>query len=160
MLRFHLYRIKTYITGQGRLYEDKRHPPDLLRQVIDSLSTSKSSRGTIWHIGDVSAISSDALYLRIGRITKSRVGVYEPGHFIDKEFEQAPYTHVIVDVSLGLCAIAKNTQVSSEPAAIARQFARLLNRDPLTSLLEVRKFEIDELQDPDEFIISRRWPRS
>jgi hypothetical protein len=124
----------------------------VLNIAILALPSAVTRKGTAWHIGNLFNIDQDAIYLRIGKIAKSKIGIYDDGAFIDKEFEQAPYTHVVVDVRLELCAIAKKTQLLPKPAGIAKQFARLLKESADTHNLQVERFEIEELKDPQEFI--------
>lgn len=168
MLEFQLFRIKIYPSIQGRLFDKERTRSEILRESILSLPSSELRAGLIWHIGNVTTLDQKGLYFRVGRTSKSTIGIYseEEGNFLDQEFEAAPYTHALVDVDLELCAVAKKTILSPTTFGIARQLIRLLEDSPIARDLQV-SFEIDELKDPEDFIshlreaysISKFWVR-
>jgi len=168
MLEFQLFRIKVYPSEQGSLFERDRTPPDILRESILSLPSAEFRVGLIWHIGNVMPLDQTGLYFRVGRTSKTTIGIYNEGecNFLDQEFETAPYTHALVDVDLELCAIAKKTRLSPTTFGIARQFIRLLNKSPKAKELNA-SFEIDDIKDPEDFIsqlreaysISKFWVR-
>jgi len=168
MLEFQLFRIKVYPSPQGKLFEGERTRPEIIRDSIFSLPSSELRTGLIWHIGNVTTLDQTGLYFRIGRTSQSTIEIYNEaeGNFLDQEFETAPYTHVLVDVALELCAIAKKTRLSRTTSGIARQFMKLLDGSTRTQELNA-SFEIDELKDPEDFIshlrtayaISKFWMR-
>lgn len=168
MLEFQLVRIKVYPSPQGKLFEEERTRPEILRESILSLPSSELRAGMIWHIGNVTPLDQTGLYFRIGRTSQSTIEIYNEteGNFLDQEFETAPYTHVLVDVALELCCIAKKTRLSRKTSGIARQFMKLLSGSNRAQELNAT-FEIDELKDPEDFIshlrtaytISKFWMR-
>jgi hypothetical protein len=109
------------------------------------------SKDAIWRIGNVHAINGDGVYLRLGKTTESTLEVFEDGGFQDQVFETAPYTHVVIDFNLEVCAIAKKPKLAPRTTAIARRFRFLLNRSNKARELGM-EFEIDEIRDPHDFI--------
>jgi hypothetical protein len=121
--------------------------------VLESKPFSEVRIGQNWHIGNISSINTTGLYFRLGRTSTSTIETYDDRNaiFIDQEFETAPYTHVVLDLKLEVCAIAKKTKLSNTTIGIARQLIRLLNDSKKATELRVT-FEIDELKDPEDFI--------
>jgi len=151
MLEFQLFRAKVYPSGQLQLFEPPAAPADILRQAIKGLPSSELRRGITWHIGNLTTLDDHGLYFRVGRISKSTIEIYEDGAFVDEEFETAPYTHVVMDVPLGVCAIAKKARLSPYVQGIANQFGRLLDRSDAAKRHKA-EFEIDAISDPEDLI--------
>ncbi|HLE87481.1 MAG TPA: hypothetical protein VI727_07430 [Candidatus Brocadiaceae bacterium] len=151
MLAFQLFRIKVYPSPQLHLMEKTKSPSEILKETIDTLPYAELRKGMIWHIGNVSPIDENGLYFRVGRTTKSKIEVYQDGNFVDEEFETAPYTHLILDISLEVCAIAGKSKLSPKTTGIANQFIRLLNESNYAHTKKVT-FEIDEINDPEDFV--------
>ena len=112
MLEFQMFRIKVYPSPQSLLFEPPKTPPEIIEDVILSLPSVELRKGMIWHIGNISTLEEGGLYFRIGRTTKSTLEIYENGNFEEQEFETAPYTHMVLDIRLELCAIAKKSKLS------------------------------------------------
>lgn len=151
MLEFQLFRIKVYPSNQISFLEPPKTPSEILQDVIFSVPSAELRKGMIWHIGNVSIIEEGGLYFRIGRTTKSTLEIYEDGNFDEQEFDTAPYTHVILDTRIEVCAIAKKPKLSPKTMGIANQFVRLLNESKRTQQIEA-SFDIDEINDPTDFI--------
>jgi len=151
MLEFQLFRMKVYPSKQLSLIEPPKTPPEILKDVILSLPSAELRKDMIWHIGNVSTLEEGGLYFRIGRTTKSTLEIYKDGNFDEQEFETAPYTHVILDIWLEVCAIARKPKLSPKTTGIANQFVRLLNESKRTRQIEA-SFDIDEINDPTDFI--------
>jgi len=151
MLEFQLFRVMVYPSKQINMFEEQKSPSEILKDTISRLPFAELRKGVIWHIGNISSIGEDGLYFRVGRTSKSTIAVYQDGNFVDEEFETAPYTHVILDVPLEICAIAKNTKLSPKTTGIANQFIRLLNGSDYARQLKA-SFEIGEINDPEDFI--------
>lgn len=148
---FQLFRVKIYKPSQINIIEKDKSRPEILKDVIFSLPSVELRKGKTWNVGNVVPLDETGLYFRIGRISKSTKGSYQGGNFIDQEFEMAPYTHVVLDVIFGVCAIAKKAQLSSKVSGIANQFIRLLNRSDQARFFEAW-FDIDEINDPEDFL--------
>ncbi len=155
MADFHLFRLKVYKPRQMRLFVQDKGRLEILREVIFSLPSAELRKGITWHIGNITYLDKDGLYLRIGRISKSTIETYKDGNFVDQEFETAPYTHVILDTGLEVCAIAKKTKLSRTATGIAHRFIELLSRSERAQFYGV-EFEIDEINDPEDFITHLR----
>lgn len=96
-------------------------------------------------------MDDNGLYFRVGRTTQSTIEVYENGAFADQEFETAPYTHVLMDVHLEICCIARKGRLAQTPRGIANQLTRLLNRSEAAGQRQA-EFEIAPIFDPDDLI--------
>ncbi|MCD6405085.1 MAG: hypothetical protein J7M19_04615 [Planctomycetes bacterium] len=151
MLQFQLFRIHVYPSEQGKLFDVRRTPSEILRDTIRSLPDAEFKKGAMWHIGNVESVDEGGIYFRIGRTSRSKVAVFEDGSFADAEFEASPYTHVLLDVPLEVCAIAGKARLSTKTSAIASRLVSVLNRSASAREHETR-FEIKEIPDPNEFI--------
>ncbi|MEO8007495.1 MAG: hypothetical protein ABI728_03100 [Betaproteobacteria bacterium] len=153
MLEFQLFRIKVFPSQQRKLFEGERTRPQILREVIESLPSAELRAGLTWHLGNVTPVDDASLYFRIGRTSTSTLEIFdeEKGSFIDQEFETAPYTHVILDVEIELCAIAKKPRLSPTTGGIARRLIRLLNESERAVQLQAA-FQIEDINDPEDFI--------
>jgi len=150
MLDFQLFRIKVYPSKQMFL-EGSKKPSEILLETIKSLPSVELRRGMISHLGNVCEIDEAGLYFRVGRTTKAKREIYQEGNFIDAEFEEAPYTHVVLDVPTEVCAIAKKTKLSPSPKGIANQLIGLFAGSETAQYYNA-KFEIDWLKDPKDLI--------
>ena len=151
MPEFHLFRLKIYKPRQMSLFVQDKSPLEILREVIFSLPSAELRKGITWHIGNITYLDEDGLYFRIGRISKSTIETYKDGNFIDQKFETAPYTHVVLDTKLEVCAIARKAKLSRTAIGIAHRFVELLSRSERALLYRV-EFEIDEINDPEDFL--------
>ncbi len=155
MLEFQLFSVKVYPSRQGLLFKKPKKPPEILQETICSVPSTEIRKGMIWHIGNISKIDNDGLYFRVGKTTKARREVYHNGNFDDEEFEEAPYTHVLLDIVLEVCAIAKKTKLSPTPSGIANRLIQLLN-ESATAKDYAAEFEIDRINDPKDLITHLR----
>lgn len=151
MLDFQLFRIKVFPPAQSHLFEGDKTPQEILVETIRSLPETRSKRGLVWHIGNVTGLDESSLYFRVGRTSRSTVEVYHEGRFIDEQFETSPYTHVILDTRLEVCAIARKAKLSKTTNGISRQLARLLNRSEHARQIRGR-FEVSMISNPESFI--------
>jgi hypothetical protein len=154
MLELQLFRLKVTRPGQPTVWADVNwDTAAIIRQAIEHAPAKEVRRGFVWHIGNVSVIDESGLYFRFGRTTRASFPFFDEKtrSFVEHEHENAPYTHVFVDVQLGVCAIARNTELAQRTTAIARQLERLLNDTPVrydTGAL----FALDEIKDPTQFL--------
>jgi hypothetical protein len=163
MLEFQLFRIKVFPSTQGDLFEKEKGPQEILREVV-TLLPDEVREGFVWHVGNVGEIDDEAIYFRIGRTSKATIEVYKDGKFLDQEFSISPYTHVILDIPLEVCAIAKKTRLSRRTNGVANQLRKLLLESAAARRLAAT-FEISPLNDPEDFLthlrtaylISRFW---
>jgi len=164
MLEFQLFRIKVYPSGQGLLFDKPKKPPQIILEAIQSLPEAGPEKHIGWHLGNISKIDENGLYFRVGRTTKARREVYEDGNFLDKEAEEAPYTHVVLDIPSEVCAIAKKTKLSTTTNGIANRLVRLFNESERAQRYGA-KFEIDRINDPKDlvsflqqaYVVSKFW---
>jgi hypothetical protein len=137
------------------VFNGPKKPSEILLETIKSLPSAELRSGMIWRLGNVCEIDENGLYFRVGRTTKAKREIYQEGNFIDKEFEEAPYTHVVLDIPIEVCAIAKKIKLSPSPKGIANQLIRLFAGSK-TSQYYGAKFEIDWLKDPEDLITHLR----
>lgn len=154
MMDFQLFRVKVYPALQGELFAPDISRPLILRQTVESLPSGEFREGLTWHIGNIMRLDDSSLYFRIGRTSKETLEMFneKEGTFQDQEFPTAPYTHGLLDFDLELCAIAKKPRLAKTTFGIARQFARLLDESAKAKEFKAT-IEIDEIKDPDDFII-------
>jgi hypothetical protein len=154
MLEFQLFRLKVVRPSQPSVWASPNATnAELVRRAIEARPEREFRRGFIWHIGNVAQMDATGIYFAFGRTTRATYSVFDANahSFVEQEFDSAPYTHVLVDVELGVCAIAQKTQLAQYTDGIARQLARLLNETVVTYETGVR-FSLDEIKDPYEFI--------
>lgn len=151
MIEFQLFRIKVFPPVQEDFFRKKMSRSEILKQALLSLPSKELRKGAIWRVGNVKELDDNAAYFRIGRTLSSKVEVYQDGEFIEKEFESAPYTHVLIDLNTELCAIAKKTKLAPKTISVARQFIRLIGK---TKVAEDSGavFQVNEVSDPEDFI--------
>lgn len=157
-LEFQLFRIQVYPPIQGQLFEPRKTPSEILKEVIYSLPSARLRRGMTWHVGNVTQLDEKALYFRLGRITQQTREVYHDGQFEEQAFEEAPYTHVLLDLELEVCAVARKIKLAVNTARIARQLARLLEKSTGNVKLQA-DFDIKEIYDPKDFLTHLRQAR-
>jgi hypothetical protein len=158
-LEFELFRIQSYQYSQGKHLEALKPAREALLKTVKLLSVTELRRGMSWYIGNVCELGKHGLYFRIGRIAQASRELYHEGRFEDVEFETAPYTHVLLDTSLMLCAIAKKTKLGSLTAPVVRQLASHLNESDANSEKRER-FNITPVRDPKEFLTNLQGARS
>jgi hypothetical protein len=153
MIDFHIFRVKLVKSAQGLLF----HPEITSSQVFLSALSEKPSvelySGHYWHIGNVEQIGEATGYFAVGRTTKSIIEKFdeETKNFVEEEYQQSPYTHVVYDAEIGLLAIARKSRLSPTVRGIARKIEKLLT---LTSVVKNYEIEvaIDYLRDPQTFL--------
>jgi len=155
MIVFHLFRVKVLPLKQMILFERKGSPSQILRETILSFPSFEFRKGKVWQIGNVTQIDEHGIYFRVGRTSKSTLEIYRDGNFVDQQFDAAPYTHVLLDMQLELCAIARKSRLSPKPKGIAGQLNRVLNQSTKAKEFGAR-FEIVEINDPHDFLIHIR----
>ena len=160
MLDFQLFRLKVFRIP-GSLFSTEDSSASLVRSAVLSRPERKSRQGVVWHVGNVEPIDDAALYLAFGRTTRANLPLFNAADrsFVEQEFESAPFTHVIVDTELGLCAIARKTQLASITNILARHLNRVLNDSPPAYEKNVR-FAIEPIADPEQFIEQLRQAQS
>lgn len=151
MLDFQLFRIKVYLPKMKPFFSDNLTSSGFLKEAILKKPSAELRKDFIWHIGNVSPVENSGLYFRIGKTTKVKMEIFQNGNFVDEEFENAPYTHVVLDYNIEVAAIAKKTKLSNYPIGIAKQLVKLLNGTEFAAKNYI-KFDISEINDPSDFI--------
>lgn len=155
MPSFQLFRTKVLRTAQVTIDDavDPVSPRRALEHVLESRPSADLRRGHTWHVGNITSVDDDAVYFRLGRTTRTTLELYDEdtSNFVDEEFTNAPYTHVVLDLNVQVAAIAAKNRLAPSVPGIARQFARLLNTDRWAKTREL-EFRIDPIQDPESFL--------
>lgn len=152
MLSFHLFRIKVYAPLQANLFGGEFSPQLTLAETLRLKPVVEVRQGSRWHIGNLEQLDIQAVYFALGRTTRSTLELYDEGtgNFLEREFETAPYTHVVCDTALEVCGIANKTQLAPTVQGIARQLERILNSTAKGP--GAHRFEVSAISDPAEFI--------
>jgi hypothetical protein len=149
-------------SSQTDMLDDSRMPrsaPELLRAAISSRPEGRSNRGYVWSIANLEEVDPHALYFRLGRESRSSFSIRDDhGDFTDIEFDAAPYTHVLLDVPLEVCAIAHRASVGFEPETAAHQLENMLNRSYIAQEYRVH-FTVSTIAEPERFLqtIQTSW---
>lgn len=156
-LLFQVFRIQVFFPPVppllAGLSETKDDPVATLRSAIESRPERESRAGIEWHIGNVEAVDTDAIYFALGRTTRSTMELYddEGGNFSEMKYRVAPYTHVLLDVPMEICCIAHKSKLAQRTSGIARQLELLLNASTIAGVTRAR-FEVSEIADPEDFL--------
>jgi hypothetical protein len=151
-LNLYLFRIKVFAPAQATLFTPGFDPGISLRTAIGDRPTSKMRRGVSWHIGNVEKLDSTGLYCRLGKMSKRTLPMLDrTGDFVEQEFANAPYTHVLLDWKEELCALARNPLLSPHQDGIARRLIEVLSESPEAKEKGL-SFRVGPVRDPDEFL--------
>lgn len=106
-----------------------------------------------WHIGNIETLDATGLYFRLGKMSRRTLPMLDSitGDFIEQEFANAPYTHVLLDWDLELCALARNPILSPTPNGISRRLAELLNDQAVLNETS-ETYRIGPVRDPADFL--------
>ena len=156
MTTFVLYRLKVEIlpleerTISGDLSQFRR---ESILEAIEEKPTIESKNAPTWHIGQIDKLSEDAVFFAFGKVTKATRDLYDRGKgiFIEESIEEAPHTHVAVDLKYQVCAIAKTAKITGKMSSIATNLVKLLNASKVTGKKHII-FTLSEIRDPEEFI--------
>lgn len=151
---FTLYRIKIFLPTQMGIFDGSTvSPTEILREAILERPTALRSLGRRWHIGNTDQLDQDGYYFALGRTARATMPVLDEGsgNFLEAEFESAPYTHAIVDVSIEVCAVAKKPALAATADAIARHLVRVLSSaDAVTR--RGATVDVSVVNDPGQFL--------
>jgi hypothetical protein len=151
VIQFQLFRVRVRYPPELPLFGDVTIP-QLIKRAIEARPTRKGRKGATWHVGNVEELV-DGLYFALGRTTKAKFEKFDEkaGNFIEESFETAPYTHVLVELTLQICAIAAKPKVAPSTGAMARRLAELMS-EAIRAQNFNADFTVDALKDPASFI--------
>jgi len=152
-LQLDLFRIRVFLPNQDDFFRRNLSRGQLIREAVGSKPTAPVWYGVHWHIGNVEVIDETGVYCALGRTTRGRIPVIDQrsGDFVEQEFDSAPYTHVLLDLELEVCAIARKTSLAPTTSAIARHLGRVLMSSPTVGASGV-SFDVSEISDPEQFL--------
>lgn len=150
MPEFQLFNIRVIFSRQTELLSEQPSRAEIIKNIINKKPTVNLGKRSVWHIGNVIPISSSVFYFRFGKSTETRIEVLKNGDFSEEPYEEHPSTHVFIDVKKELLAIARKPKLA-KAVGIAKKLERLLN-EKKGSWPEIIHFEIQEINDPTEFL--------
>lgn len=154
MAKFQLFRIRVDRPRQKYLLDDDVPAAEAIDEAIRQKPSGEFYAGTEWHIGNVEPIDEHAIYFAIGKVSERPHEQWDESEkkFLEQEFDVAPYTHAIVDLSVGqLCAIAAKSRVASPVMTIADRLQRLLNESGFSKEYGYH-FSLRPLNNPKPFV--------
>lgn len=152
-MQLDLYRVKVFARYPiETLMHDELRRPEVLRSAVEGKKSTATQKGVSWRIGNVKRLDHAGFYFRLGRTTKAMVSVLNAaGDFVENEFDSAPYTHVFMDVELGVAAIARDTKVAPTTRNMADRLVAVLEANAPEEGLILR-FAADPVTDPKNFL--------
>lgn len=152
-LKFQLFRARVELPTQQQLLASNLRPAEIFERAIRDRPSSELRRGHIWHIGNIADLDSAGVYFALGRTTKTVLEHFDDdtGNFVEHEFQFAPFTHVLADTRLELCAIAHKQRLSTSIYGIANKLGALLGTSS-TAREQSAVFKVLGIDDPREFI--------
>ena len=156
-MHLQMFRVKVYpVEGPRRTTQiqfDQFHPSAVLRARIEETPAPRVYYGAQWHIGNLTTVGKDGMYFVVGRLTREERPKYqESAHrFVIEPAPVAPFTHVLLDVSSGVCGIVPNRNVGDTPYDVAKQLQRILDKGEPPTEPRVA-FEVGPVSDPNEFL--------
>lgn len=147
-MEFDIYRIRILQSNQKSLFEDKTRQ-SLLEEIVEEMPSNSPSTGYRWIIGNVETLDGAGYYFRVGRVTKKAIETYQNGLFVDQDFDSAPYTHVVLDTALEVCAIGHKSSLSPSTRTIANKIVRMFEKSTVNRGAE---FMIDSVKNPSDFL--------
>jgi hypothetical protein len=158
MPEFYLFRLRVERPAQGRIFDEPDLPnAEVIRLAIEHQPTTKTRKDTVWALGNVEKIVDDDSYsAALGKILRRDVERYDGDlkAFTQETSEEAPFTWVVFDVALQVCAIAVKYALGN-PTQLGNALARLLTS---TRPAQNRGMQItaSQIKDPEEFVLLLR----
>jgi hypothetical protein len=154
MLDLQLFRLKVVQPIQRTVWSREGWDrPRLIEDALQKTPERKSRGGSVWHVGNLEKLDDFGWYFRFGRTSRATLPFFDSAtrSFVEQDYDSAPYTHAVVDSRLGLCALARKTQLAHSTGQIANQLEKLLNDTSIAYTTGVR-FSLEAIKDPQEFI--------
>lgn len=164
MIEFQLFRLQVIDKTAGRpqmsLFPSPyRHDNgelkrgDLLVEIFSKL-LRLGSENKKWRAGNVKYDQSEKfIYFRFGKLKVAEKSKYKDGNFIEESDTDAPFTHVIFDITNQVVAIAKKTSIAPTVKGIANAMAKFLNSFNVITENEL-KIEVEPIWNPEDFLAS------
>lgn len=126
---------------------------DVIRLALEEQPSAPMRRGTVWALGNVERVVDDDAYsAALGKISRRKIERYDGDSraFIQEPSEEAPFTLVLFDVRLQICAIALKSNLGN-PTLLANTLARLLT-SARTATARSLRITASQIKDPREFV--------
>lgn len=164
MIEFQLFRLqvidKTIGRPQMSLFptsfrneNGELNRSELLIDVFSKLIKSETEARK-WRAGNVQYFQAEKfIYFRFGKIKISEKSKYRDGNFIEESDTDAPFTHLVFDISNQVVAIAKKTSIAPTVKGIANALAKFLNSFSVIQQNELT-IEVEAIWNPEDFLAS------
>lgn len=149
---FNLYRVRLFESSQRGFWEGQDRATVLKKAIFSKPSLVGRGRNE-WHIGNVVEISQSAIAFRIGRESPAIKESFDPvSHDFRKLNEPAgPSSLAVMDLSLGVLAIAMRSSLAPSPELLGKRFDALLKvSGPVVE--SSYNIHVGEIYDPSDFI--------
>lgn len=149
---FCLYRVRLFESSQRGLWEGQDRI-DVLRRAIFSKPSLFGRGRNEWHIGNVHEISPRAIAFRIGRESPTLKESFDPVSHDFKKLNEpiGPSSLAVLDLPLGVLAIAMRSSLAASPELLGKRCDALLKASGpiIESSYDLR---VGEIYDPSDFI--------
>lgn len=149
---FCLYRVRLFESLQRGFWEGQNRAEVLRLGIFSKPSLTGRGRNE-WHIGNVVEISSRAIAFRIGRESPTLKESFDPVSHDFKKLNEpvGPSSLAVLDLSLGILAIAMRSSLATSPELLGKRFNALLSASgPLIE--SSYEAHVGEIYDPSDFI--------
>lgn len=144
---FELYRVKFLRPDQLTLAGVIKSPRELYLSALRETQALQTGHTTKWHIGGITPLKKPKgmAYFQIGRTSQAVHAMFDEDarRFIMTETEDSPFTHAILDHSIGVIAIAAKSNLSKRTSALAKKV-----REMLAYTDTVDRYRLQVLVDP------------
>jgi hypothetical protein len=149
---FCLYRVRLFESSQRGFWEGQDRAEVLRRAIFSKPSLLGRGRNE-WHIGNVFEISHRAIAFRIGRESPTLKESFDPVSHDFKKLNEpiGPSSLAVLDLPLGVLAIAMRSSLAASPELLGKRFDALLKASgPLIE--SSYSIHVREIYDPSDFI--------
>jgi hypothetical protein len=131
-VRLHLYRLTVHPLRQRTIFAKvvgtTPTKPTLLRRALAEAAEDPPRKAAPWILADKRIVDDNSIQIHLGRTAKRRIPkLTTTGHFVREDTDVAPYTNVLVDFPLELCAVAPNAELAPSPDRLASAIAQILS---------------------------------
>jgi hypothetical protein len=155
-VEFYVLRVTVHASRDAPLLANLQDKRALLRAAVVDRPIGLTSRGSYWRIANVTPFQPEVIYFRLGR--ERRIDLPqtdETGDFVDFDAQYVPNTHVYLDLSNQICAIARQPKLAQTPAGFAGALGRILSASQ-TAQVNYITFDAAPIKEPSDFILRIR----
>ena len=151
-IEYDLFRVKFIKSAQTDMFLSEMSPSEIFSSALKEEPKTETRKDSIWLMGNIVQVDDTSGYLRIGRISKSHVSNFDEksAEFVDYEVQNWPNTRILYDTTIGLIAIAHNSQLSNSTTSSADKLRRLLESTKIVASHGI-DVDISIIPDPVDF---------